>query len=439
MKFELKTQVLKDERLRKFAQNSLWLIGDKIVRLAFGVLVGAWVARYLGPAQYGELAYAISFCAFFQAFAALGLDGVAVRELSRNQGSSSSVLGTVIRLRIGAGLIGWFGAVAAILLSRPGDHESLILVMIVAAGIVFQAADAVDLWFQSQSQSRKTVKAKAIGFLFTNAVKVVLVLTESPLWCFALSQLLETAVGALMLTMALRSQKIDGGGNWSSQVANDLLRKSWPFIISSISIIAYMRIDQVMIRSLAGEVQLGLYSAVMPFSQAWNFIPVMVCSSALPFLAKDYAQNEEAFFLKLRYLFFGLGWVAVCIIIFMHLCGDALVTRLLGEAYLQSADLLKVHVITNYFIFLGVVQSQWILASGKSKISLYKTFFGAVVNITCNYILIPKFGAIGAAYSAVIAQAASTWLSNLLLAPKIFWFQLFALVPPQRMFRREMK
>jgi PST family polysaccharide transporter len=54
--------------------NSGWLMFDKLIRLLLGLLVSAWVARYLGPAQYGELAYVLAYLAFFQAVAVLGMD-----------------------------------------------------------------------------------------------------------------------------------------------------------------------------------------------------------------------------------------------------------------------------------------------------------------------------------------------------------------------------
>jgi PST family polysaccharide transporter len=64
--------------------NFGWIFSEKIIRGVLGVLVGAWVARYLGPSEFGELSYAIAFITIFQAIANLGLDGIVVREVVNN-------------------------------------------------------------------------------------------------------------------------------------------------------------------------------------------------------------------------------------------------------------------------------------------------------------------------------------------------------------------
>ena len=53
----------------------------KILRMIVGLFVGIWVARYLGPEQFGLFSYAQSFVGLFTAFPTLGLDGIAVLEL----------------------------------------------------------------------------------------------------------------------------------------------------------------------------------------------------------------------------------------------------------------------------------------------------------------------------------------------------------------------
>ncbi|MGN1365156.1 MAG: oligosaccharide flippase family protein, partial [Victivallis vadensis] len=69
--------------VRRYGANTLWLMAEKVIRLAVGFSVGVYVVRFLGPAQYGLLNYAISFVALFSIFCSLGLDVILVRELVR--------------------------------------------------------------------------------------------------------------------------------------------------------------------------------------------------------------------------------------------------------------------------------------------------------------------------------------------------------------------
>ena len=78
---------LKDhEGFMKYFKNTSWLFGEKILRLFLGLFISIWVARYLGPEQFGILSYALSFVGLFTFLATLGLDSIVIRELVKDVG-----------------------------------------------------------------------------------------------------------------------------------------------------------------------------------------------------------------------------------------------------------------------------------------------------------------------------------------------------------------
>ena len=81
-----KLKSLKDHQgFMKYFKNTSWLFAEKILRMVVGLFVGIWVARYLDPEQFGLFSYAQSFVGLFTAFATLGLDGIVVRELVKDE------------------------------------------------------------------------------------------------------------------------------------------------------------------------------------------------------------------------------------------------------------------------------------------------------------------------------------------------------------------
>ena len=163
--------------VRKIVMNSAWLFADKLMRMVVGLIIGVWVARYLGPGEFGQLSYAIAFVALFSPIASLGLDGIAVRELLRHPLKKDEILGSVFVLRLLGGGMAFLGASMVIAL-MPQEGQAHWLVMIIAAGLVFQAFDVADLWFQSQMQSRCTIIAKNVAFLALAGIKVWLILIQ---------------------------------------------------------------------------------------------------------------------------------------------------------------------------------------------------------------------------------------------------------------------
>lgn len=411
-------------------QNSGWLLLDKLLRLALGLLVGAWVARYLGPAQYGELAYVLAYIALFQAVATLGLDGIVVRDIAQNKAHANTVLGTAFALRLGVGVICWLTAVSSMAWLNGINDRSVALTALAGGSLVFQAADTVDLWFQSQSQSRRTVLAKLTAYLISNGVKVALILNSAPLVAFAAVMALDGLTAAIGLAVAYRRLPCKQRWDRAAITAQQLLSESWPFILSGISIMVYMRIDQIMIKEMLGAQQLGIYAAVLPLATLWQFIPMMLYASLAPFVARKKAESETAYWQALQKIFKAyalLGWL-VCIptVAFANL----VVSILYGAQYQQGAVVLSIYVFTNLFINMGVAQGLWLLNERRAIISLANTIVGAVVAVAGNWLLIPHFGIAGVAMVAVLAQLVSAVFMNLIFSKRVFLMQIRSLVWP---------
>src|SRR5438105_1106276 len=107
--------------LRKVVHNAGWQITDKVLRMFLGLLVGLWVARYLGPANFGLLNFAIAFSALFTPVADLGLQVIVVRELVQRPDDRVAIISSAVALRllgsVGANIL----AGACVLALRPAD------------------------------------------------------------------------------------------------------------------------------------------------------------------------------------------------------------------------------------------------------------------------------------------------------------------------------
>lgn len=411
--------------------NTAWLFAEKLMRMVMGVLVGAWVARYLGPSQFGELAYIIAFATFFRVISKLGLDGVAIRNVARDLNSVPKTLGTVLRLRFITGLLCWFAAVGGMALIRPSDSQSLILTAIVAGTVIFDSAETVDLWFQSQLQSKRTVLSKGISYLVANALKIILILAKAPLIAFAIITLIEVVLSAFAFWFAYCTFPSSVKWKWDGKQASHLLRESWPYLLSALAIVVYMRIDQIMLKEMIGSREVGIYSVALPLSTAWYFIPTAICTSFGPSIARKKVESESSYNRAISKLFSLMWWLTLPLCIVIAFNANFLTSMLYGNAYSRSANVLAIHVFSNVPVALGVAQSKWIINEGRSLLSLYKTLLGAACNLLLNFVLIPDYGALGASVATVISQLVSGFLSNLLLAPKLFYIQVISIFKPK--------
>jgi O-antigen/teichoic acid export membrane protein len=396
------------QNLQKVVGNTWWLYANTILRAPIGIAVNVWLARYLGPKQFGLFNYVIAFVALFSAFSTLGLDGFVVRDIVRDPDTRDETLGSAFVLKFCGGVVTLLVSLGVIMLIKRDDAVVWGLVAITAAGALFQAFDTIDLWFQSQVLSKYTIIARSIPFLLVSAAKVILILMKAPLVAFVWAGLAELVLAAIGLTMVYHSQKYLISA-WTATVARakSLLKDSWPLIFSTLVGMVYLRIDQVMLSQMVGDRELGIYSAAVKLAEAWYFL-LMLANSVVPHIVEAKAVSDDMFYDRLQRLYNAMAFMGYAVAIPTTFLGGWVVRILYGEAYSSAGPMLVVLIWGLLFVLLGVARSIFLTTMNWGKVHLYTVFLGAVVNVLLNLLLIPRYGGMGAAIASCIAYWVAT-------------------------------
>jgi O-antigen/teichoic acid export membrane protein len=417
----------------KYFKNTSWLFGEKIFRIIVGLFVGIWVARYLGPEQFGLLSYAQSFVGLFTAIATLGLDGIVVRELVRDESKRDELIGTAFCLK----LMGAFGVLFILAIAvnfTSNDHYTNILIFIIASATIFQSFNVIDMYFQSKVLSKYVVYANIISLFISSVVKIALILNDAPLIDFAWVVVFDSFILACGYVYFYLKQKnfILYSWKFDKKVANKLLRDSWPLIIASSAIIVYKRIDQVMLQNmLSSSIEVGYYAAAVQISFGFSFIPIVITKSVFPKFVDEINNSVK---IKIMYLSINsfLFYIAFFSYLIIYFFSDSLISLLYGSCYKKTAYILVLHFIINIFLFIGVLLDKLLIVENKQINITYRVFLGVVVNIVLNYLLIPNYGAIGASYATIISQFFTSIVFLLLFTDsrKYFLWQFLSIFYP---------
>ena len=399
--------------LLKIVDNIGWLFFDKILRMGVGLLVGVWVARYLGPEQFGLFSFASAFVGMFGAVAGLGLQSIVVRDIVRDPSCKEETLGTAAVLELLGGSLAYGLVLGCIFWLRPDDTLAKFLVAILGSIMLFRFSDVALYWFESQVLSKYIVWIQNSCFLIFAVIKVGLILSHAPLLAFAWATAAEALLVAVLifLMLGLRGPKLQQL-RFSLLRAKSLLTDSWPLLLSGMAIMVYMKIDQIMLGQMLGDDAVGIYSAAVRISEVWYFIPVMIVASVFPAILEAKKRDEAQYIQRLQRLYDLMVWLSVAIALPMTFVSTPIVVALFGSAYAESGPVLAIHIWASVFVFLGVASSQWFVAESRQILSLQRTLLGAIVNVIMNFILIPSFGPIGAAISTVVAYAIAAFLSD---------------------------
>ncbi len=376
--------------------------------MGVGLLVGVWVARYLGPSQYGLLSYAMALVGLFVAFSTLGLQSIMVRDFVNHPENSHITLGSGFLLRLAGGFLTFVLVLAIISILKPEDTLSRAIVAILGFIQILKAGEVVKYWFESQVQSRFVVWIENGVFLISAVFKVGMILLHAPLLYFVWISFFEAFIVAV-LYFVLYKWKVGRITFWKPTLTRSktLLKDSWPLILSGFAVAIYMRIDQIMIGEMLGNKAVGIYSVAVQISEIWYFIPMAIVASVFPILVKTKGEIEKIYYAQLQSLYDLMIWLSIIIGLFMTFFSFWIINFFYGKEYIEAVRVLKILAWAGVNVALGAVWSKWILIENKQKISLLGHIIGAVLNIFFNFVLIKLHGIKGAAIATIL----SYWLS----------------------------
>ena len=388
--------------------NTGWLMFDRILRMTVGIYIAVWVARYLGPDQFGLLNYALALTAILSLLSTLGLEQIILRDLAKDPNKANVTLGTAAVLRLSGALFSLLFSVLIVYLLRPGEYLTLMIVGIIAFSVFFQSSDIIDLFFKAQVNSKYPVVAKSIAFIIVSLFKIVLIISNASLVTFAVASLAEIVLGALGLFIAYR---IEGNNiaewKFSIERAKELLNESWPLLLSGIAILVYMRIDQLMLGQMIGDTSVGFYSAALKLSEVWYAVPVAIMNSATPLLTQTFSNDLKQYHFRLQKLFNLMTLMGLVLALPTTFLAPYIIKIIYGEEFIASASILSIHIWSFVFVGWGLLKDMILVTQSMAKIILLTTITGALCNVILNYFLIPAYQGNGAAMATLISQLIS--------------------------------
>jgi len=416
------------------ATNSGWLISERLLRMVVVFAISVWMARHLGPADFGTLAYGVSLLVIVQVIATMGMRPEVVKDLVEDPDHEAEILGSALGLQLVSGSLGALAALGLLWWLDP-DADALLVFAVLALGLPLNAVSAVDMAFQASLQSRYSFMARAVGLGIAAATRLGLLLAGAPLIGFAAAGAIEIGATGIAFAVLYRRQRgplLALRYRW--EVARRLAVTSWPLFLAALAAVAYLRADQVMLQSLAGSAELGVYAVAARLSEIWYFIPAAMGSSLLPLLVANRVEDEASYDASLQRAIDIAAWLALALAVGVTIIAGPLIATLYTDEYAQASSILQIHVWAAPFVFMGGIVGRALVAEGRTRFELVRNLGGAVVNIGLNLVLIPRFGGVGAALATLISYSAASYFSCLFYSPvrPHFWRMTRALAWPLR-------
>ncbi len=389
--------------MQKVMRNLSWSVVGTSVNMLITLVVGIYVARYLGPEQYGLLNYVVSFAMLFSVFATFSSDEIIVKMLSLKQWPKHVVLSSALffRLLLALGTV-VLVVVCAFLLES--DMWTKWAIALYSTSFIAQSFQVFTNFFVAEFKNKFVAKSTVFKGLATAGVKVVLMLMHADLIWFVAAFALDFFFLAFSLFLFFRKNySYPLSLRFHKKVVHQIWKQSLPLMFTGLAILVYDRVDQVMIKNMLGSTDLGYYALGLRIISVIFFIPKIISQILLPVLVHSYAQNMTAFNKQMQLFSDSMVWITIGLALIFSIFARPLVLLLMGNTYLVTGDLVQLLSWKSLISAFSFVTGQWMIIKGLQRFAPTANIIGAVLNVGLNFLLIPLIGLWGALVATLVS------------------------------------
>jgi len=387
------------------AVNAGYALMGTVAYYALAVVHFIIVSRYLRPVEMGVYSYVSSIVETLMVMVDLGISTMMVREIARDRAAIKTLMPQVLGIKatIGFVLMVAVMAVGGKIATGPeaGGALALMAVMLFVEPlcmtyiIVFQGTEKLKYSAIAQVARRGAMLAalpvvilaglRIKGIISTHFIGAAVVFS-------VIYYLVAKNYGRMGIGFDLRK--------WTT-----IVKKSVPFLAMSLIWVIYNRIDQVMIPYLDSMEANGYYSVAYKYSFLFIFIPQSVSSIIFPYFSRKSLDSREAIKQGVTALYRYMGILGLGMIVFVGIPSREWIVLMSGDNYLPAESAMTVLVICMVGVFFYTINITTLYSFDRQDIVIAASVFSVTTNVVLDFLLIPVYGFMGAAYATLCCSS----------------------------------
>jgi O-antigen/teichoic acid export membrane protein len=360
--------------------------------MIISLVINIWLARYLGPENFGKMSYVFAFVGIFSFLTSLGINDILIRNLVKNPEKRDELLGTAFWLMTAGGVASF---ILISILSFIFETSPVIrtLIILYSTTALMSPVNVISAYFQATVQAKKNALAQIAGTLIVSVFKIFLIFSGKGIIWLVFAFVLDYIVGTgLYIINYLKSNLKIKNWKFNKQIAKEFLTASYLLMLSAVTGYLLLKIDQVMVKFFMGETAVGIYAVAVKLSEIWYFIPGIVCGSLFPAIINAKQVSQAVYMNRLKKLYMFLGGVALLIAIPITILAPLIIKILFGVEYILAVPILQIYVWSGIGLFLSIGINRFFMAENNLKSIFYYSLLAVIINVVLNLILIPSIG-----------------------------------------------
>ncbi len=405
MRLTIKNLLLENRGIKQtIFKNTFWLLIAEMFTKGVNFLVVVWLARHFGPDLYGQWAFALSFAWAFSALVDFGFGTLTVREIARDKTKTAQYIDNILIIKLILGLIA-LGLIALVIQFLGKESEVIKLVYFLG---IYTVLNTFAIFLQSIFRANEKMQYETICRVMQSVSLFGLVaffaINNGSIIAISYSYIGAVLIGILFSLLFIWHRLSKFFLKIELRVCIEIIKKAWPFGLSFIINIVYLKIGIILLSLMKIDMAVGWYNAAHNLVFVLAVMPTLLMVSVYPNLSVSY-QNSFLKFQKLYRKSLKLIFL-VSIVLFpiLFIFSKQIILFIYGTSYKETITIFKILIWAQFFGFIGCVFSYSLMAMNKQIDYMKVKGISLIVNIGLCLILIPRYSCIGLSVTLVITE-----------------------------------
>lgn len=407
--------------IRNFSFLTLSQIGEKI----FNFLLVIVLARYLGVEEYGVYALAISFVGMFGNLFDGGLNFLLTREIASYGRNDALFFRQTLLLKVIVGTAVFAGLIVAAIGMQYEARVVYSIILFAAATLIVSFSNTFRAVFMGHERM-EFEGGIAVFYRFFVFVGVFFLLTAGAALPQLMLPYIVAALTVLILSYYLQAKMFPAmrSVEYLNITKFELFKQAMPFAVGAVMSEIYFNVDSVMLSKLGDIKTVGNYNAAYRLVFAGLLLANGLSLAVYPYFAKIWKKDRSHVFGVFNSLFKLLLAISLPVSFIIAFFANDIIVFVFGDKFYASGPILQILIWTLIPLYLYHITGRTLEAIGEQGFVARTMVVSVAGNILLNAILIPSFGAKGAAAATLLSTSLIlllhlVFISNKVGAPQI--------------------
>lgn len=392
---------------QSLTKNYIFNLIKTLCNVAFPLITFAYTARILGADGLGKINFAKSFVTYFSMLAMLGINQYGTREAAKvrdDKRALSKFVQEILFINFITTLVAYILlAITIFSVKKLQDYETLLWINSFSIAMLGLGME----WLYQAVEEYGYIAKRAVLFqIIALAAMFLFVHDRDDVVVYAIISVFSSS-GSYVLNFINARKYIEFTPIGGYELKKHLAPMLWLFAMA-VSIEVYTVLDTTMLGFICNDTAVGLYNAATKVNKMIISLITAFGVVLIPRLSYYIGiQDKEKMFDLVRKGYNYTFLLSIPAAIGLFVLSDDIILLFSGSEFASAGFTMRIITwIVIVIPFSAMTNQQTLVPMGKEKLILISTCVGAVVNLICNAICIPKFAENGAAIGTVVAETA---------------------------------